>query len=305
VASTPWKTVLYRQLLLTWGQKRDLLRNRPGSFPFVSGDTFREICEFEFLGQANAVGLEKGPRSVFSSVANARSLAVYLKQTGLKLPNSFLIIHNGDALPDTGVFESLCKAFNSVFSVNVTPELETIGVIPVPIGLENAALDYAGRLKDYPKPAERRASCDWSKREIDVLASFRVETNPSVRLPVRDLAEKRGVCWVEPSGDQRRYLQAVAKSRWILSPRGNGADCHRTWEAIYHGAIPVVEANTLGHSLFENLPVFVVESFTKFLAMNEAAKTYAGQQLLNRSTAAAFMPYWCWRLYDSLQVASD
>lgn len=34
-----------------------------------------------------------------------------------------------------------------------------------------------------------------------------------------------------------QYVYDLAHSRFVVSPPGNGPDCHRTWEALYLGAI--------------------------------------------------------------------
>lgn len=48
---------------------------------------------------------------------------------------------------------------------------------------------------------------------------------------------------------------------FVLSPHGNGLDCHRTWEAIALGCIPVVKTSPLD-CLFADLPVLIVKSWT-------------------------------------------
>ncbi|CAF1021949.1 unnamed protein product [Adineta ricciae] len=47
-----------------------------------------------------------------------------------------------------------------------------------------------------------------------------------------------------------------------LSPRGNGLDCHRTWEALYLGVIPIVWNSSL-NSLYVNLPIIVINDYTE------------------------------------------
>jgi hypothetical protein len=46
-----------------------------------------------------------------------------------------------------------------------------------------------------------------------------------------------------------------------FSPFGNGLDCHRTWEAIYTGSVPIVPRSVLD-SFYDlgDLPVLVVDS---------------------------------------------
>ena len=55
----------------------------------------------------------------------------------------------------------------------------------------------------------------------------------------------------------RQFLQEMGQHRFVLSPRGNGLDAHRTWEALLVGAIPIVRHSAL-HPLYERLPVLVV-----------------------------------------------
>jgi hypothetical protein len=35
----------------------------------------------------------------------------------------------------------------------------------------------------------------------------------------------------------------MASHRFVVSPPGNGIDCHRTWESLYLGSIPIVKAS--------------------------------------------------------------
>jgi hypothetical protein len=46
-----------------------------------------------------------------------------------------------------------------------------------------------------------------------------------------------------------------------LSPHGNGLDCHRTWEIIILGGIPIVKTSPLD-KLYENLPVLIVNEWS-------------------------------------------
>ncbi len=48
-----------------------------------------------------------------------------------------------------------------------------------------------------------------------------------------------------------------AEYAFVLSPHGNGLDCHRTWEALLLGCIPVVKTSGID-KLYEGLPVLIV-----------------------------------------------
>jgi hypothetical protein len=47
---------------------------------------------------------------------------------------------------------------------------------------------------------------------------------------------------------------------FVLSPHGNGLDCHRTWEALNLGCIPIVKRSGIS-PLFDELPVLIVEEW--------------------------------------------
>jgi len=48
--------------------------------------------------------------------------------------------------------------------------------------------------------------------------------------------------------------------KYVISPLGNGLDCHRTWEAIILGCIPIVKKSGLD-PMYEGLPVLIVNDW--------------------------------------------
>ena len=48
---------------------------------------------------------------------------------------------------------------------------------------------------------------------------------------------------------------------FVLSPHGNGLDCHRTWEALILGCIPIVRTSGID-SLYDDLPVLIVKEWS-------------------------------------------
>lgn len=45
-----------------------------------------------------------------------------------------------------------------------------------------------------------------------------------------------------------------------LSPHGNGLDCHRTWEMLFFGMIPIVKTSSLD-SMYDGLPVVILQDW--------------------------------------------
>jgi hypothetical protein len=48
---------------------------------------------------------------------------------------------------------------------------------------------------------------------------------------------------------------------FVISPHGGGYDCHRTWEALCLGCIPIVKTSPID-SLFDELPVLIVREWS-------------------------------------------
>lgn len=64
------------------------------------------------------------------------------------------------------------------------------------------------------------------------------------------------------SVDQLGYLREVHRSKFVVSPPGTGEDCHRTWECVLLGAIPIVSNSTLW-PLFSKAPTLVTDDWAK------------------------------------------
>lgn len=54
---------------------------------------------------------------------------------------------------------------------------------------------------------------------------------------------------------------------FVISPHGNGLDCHRTWEALCLGCIPIVKTSGLD-PLFKDLPVWIVSGWDEVTYIN-------------------------------------
>lgn len=57
--------------------------------------------------------------------------------------------------------------------------------------------------------------------------------------------------------------QRQAQCMFVISPEGAGIDCHRTWEAILLGCIPVMKKNRFS-KLLNRLPVVLLDDWAEF-----------------------------------------
>lgn len=74
----------------------------------------------------------------------------------------------------------------------------------------------------------------------------------------------RNLCYYEPQ-HIHRYQCWINQSQYcfVLSPAGGGMDCHRTWEALLLGCIPILRRlNPAFDKMFVDLPVLMVDHWT-------------------------------------------
>jgi hypothetical protein len=96
---------------------------------------------------------------------------------------------------------------------------------------------------------------------------------------------------VEPSRVPREVSWSrQASCMFVVSPEGAGMDCHRTWEALMLGCIPIIRKNALT-SLFDDLPVWVVQDWSE--VNKDSMREFALQSVVQRyDFSRLFLRYW-------------
>jgi hypothetical protein len=69
------------------------------------------------------------------------------------------------------------------------------------------------------------------------------------------------------------YLKRLSSSYFCLSPRGAGIDCHRTWESLYVGTIPVVTRSVLTDQ-HADFPLVVLDDWSEFRSIDFSPALY-------------------------------
>jgi len=83
--------------------------------------------------------------------------------------------------------------------------------------------------------------------QVDRVDAFK--TIPKDLVFYEPVKTTRDVCW-----------KNMVKYAFVVSPQGNGLDCHRTWEALCLGCYPIVKTSGL-NPLFDDLPVWIVNEW--------------------------------------------
>lgn len=99
--------------------------------------------------------------------------------------------------------------------------------------------------------------------------SFSLATNPAERAYCLEQAGLE----LGPRRPFPEYLLDLKRAWFCLSPAGNGIDTHRTWEALYVGAIPVVTRSVLTDQHPE-LPLVVLDDWAEFRSIDFSPELY-------------------------------
>lgn len=277
-----------------------LFNLRPTSSPYLSGDGFRMLCKHFYEGETRRFFDPLAVKQNELVFCEAWHLREFLLGPALGLRNTFSVIsHNGDCSIDETIPGILPKNLKHLFSQNVLVRDERI--IPLPIGLENKRLHYNGIIRDFD--ALRRKAIEKRPR---ILSAFTLGNNAKARgealqhLSATPLNDTIGRI------NSRAYRKVAATYMFIASPPGNGADCHRTWEAMYLGSVPIVLRSKLTESFHEiGLPMLLVSSYEEISVLNEAklAEIYAQnrQQFLSK---ALWMDFWAEKINRKISERS-
>lgn len=97
----------------------------------------------------------------------------------------------------------------------------------------------------------------------------------------KDCLEKidKTICFFQSEPSQMvETWELQSQFQFVLSPHGAGLDCHRTWEALLLGCIPIVKTAKI-NDLFEGLPVIAVDDWREInhLFLQNRSQEMAGK----------------------------
>jgi hypothetical protein len=241
-------------------------KNRAPQPPFITGDGLRAHADY--------ILDEVYPELDISSIQTTSTIfvATHFLEVFFKLyhphikTNYVLVSHNSDeAAP--GPFASFLDDEKIIawFAQNVEGPLHP-KLVPIPIGLENR---YWPNGADFSLLITMMNQYKDSRRDILLYMNITPRAR-SDRDKVIQFFKDKSYCKHALGMSYFDYLTDLGRSKFILSPRGNGLDCHRTWEALYMGAIPIVKTSACDE-MYKDLPVLIVRDWEdvdeEFLAL--------------------------------------
>lgn len=178
------------------------------------------------------------------------------------------ITHNSDFHINNLVLKN-GPNFNKWFCQN--KDVEKNNIHGIPIGLENFEPNFTsqssfGRFSSLPengflkKEHILKLNLKNKKNKNLVYLNFNCSTFPSERTFVLETFKKHSWVTHKENLTWQEYYDDLYYSKFVFSPRGNGVDCHRTWEALYLKTIPIVK-KSIHMNEFKDLPILFIDSW--------------------------------------------
>jgi hypothetical protein len=245
------------------------------SFPYITGNGFSVQCKYIWNYDGYKINPNKDNNWVFIKTD-------YIKEffDSIKLDISFFVFtHNSDFpiteehlrfLDDPRVIVWFAENANVYH-----PKLKSI-----PIGIASAGYIH-GDISIL-----NRIRSEENEKTNMVYANFSVNTSKN-SMERQKCLEQTGITliadvnggWNGYEGGYKvpdtfeGYLRSLSKSYFCISPKGNGIDCHRTWESLYVKTIPIVTRSMVVEE-HKYMPIIILDDWSEFKNISFSKELY-------------------------------
>ena len=190
----------------------------------------------------------------------------YFKRKILKkIRENFILVTGDSDLAPSGHKEVLDnKYLLHWFSQNC--DIKDTKTSPLPIGL-----DYH-TIVTYPHWGSKRVSPEAQEKQLieirkaainkenKIFTNFHLNINSAARERLyKELRENNLFFFQEKPLSRIETWKNQKKYNFVFSPAGVGMDCHRTWEALILGCIPIVETSFLD-DFYSEFPIVIIKT---------------------------------------------
>jgi len=219
--------------------------------------------------------LQENPVATPSVFVPSDGLIYFAKQVLPQLKNAFILISGDSDLPinetslgsapETLLANPLILAWHAQNRDLDHPKLYSL---PIGINIHNLwsnPLQWGGgfilpTLQELQLQTIAEHASSFLNREQKIFCNWHFSIDRADRKECLEKIDK-SVCFFQ--SDPRPMVETweiQSQFQFVLSPHGAGLDCHRTWEALLLGCVPIVKAAKI-NDLFEGLPVIAVHDW--------------------------------------------
>jgi hypothetical protein len=222
----------------------------------VSALGFSKICNWVFDPRYeirfNYEQLEEGDKVFVNLDYLHRFVEILYKYKPEK--KFILLTHNADNPFTDAHFNMVNDYVLRIYAINNI--CDNINVITIPLAFQ-----------DYPKDHFKLIISNAIKRDSInknnlLYMNFSIHTNVNKRQVCYDVFNNYNWVTKRENITKEEFMNDILESKYVLSPEGTGIDCHRIYESIICGTIPIVhKTGTVMDKFYEKLPVLLVDDW--------------------------------------------
>lgn len=234
---------------------------------FINGENFKKICNVVIdQNSINSKRIYKNNDLIF---CKTDYLGHFFNEVKDHKNKYTLITHQSDYEINERVFSHKPESVKKWFAQNVNYKHNDL--IPIPIGLENHEGPSKGAFIDLKTLENYNIEEKYEKNNL-LYTNFNVE-NHQDRIKWVQQIQSLNLNIINQKKSFNDYTKDLKNSYLCASPRGNGIDCHRTWESLYYDCIPIVSKHFIYDSF--DVPIIQIEKETQITNnfLNEAKET--------------------------------
>lgn len=213
-----------------------------------------------------------------------------------KIPARYILVSNGSTVPVTEKLLSFLEDEKIICWFTQNPGFYHPKLVPIPLGVDLR--------KNHDEILEemKESASSLEKKHL-LYMNFTIIMCRREREPLYEMFKDAPFCYAPSPKLFEEYLIDLGSSCFVLSPRGMGEDCFRTWEALYMGAYPIVKSSPLD-PMYEGLPVLIVQDFseiTEEFLLEKYEEMKNGRYAFEKLTPE----YWSEKIYSFKATCSD
>ena len=251
------------------------------SCKYISTYGFRRMCDVTSLDNGSGIGEYN-----FNNIKENGTLYIKLDKIPefSKIINSinasFILVSGAsdyttpiDLFPSKEVFFEFInnKKILHWYCQNCISPHPKITLLPIGLDYHTLSFDnyYKWGNKAYPTTQENELisvkilSLPFWDRQIKAYSNFHFQMNTKFSYDRRDAINmiNKEIVYYEPTEIKRiETWKNQINYAFVISPHGNGRDCHRLWEALVLGCIPIVRTSPLDQ-MYKDLPVLILNTW--------------------------------------------
>ena len=229
---------------------------RPSSYPFLTGDSLRNLCDHVFDETQSFKPLEVKENDIVFLKTDLKE--IYFDHYHQSIKSKYILVtHNSDISIEKEDLSFLDDKIKHWFAAKLNV-LASNKLTALPYGLENRRWLKNGLVKNFKSELSKNIN-----KNERILCSFNPNTNLMERAPLVDIARnKQEIIDIRNFSKSKTYINELSNYSFNLCPEGNNFESHRIWESLIFKTTPIVINNIVNQNFYNmGIPLIMLDNW--------------------------------------------